>query len=141
VVAQLDVLVDRSGSTLAELSGLSTRSVAELLVEVGDPRRFTEGGFARFKGSAPLPASTAEGPGEPVRHRYNPGGNRRVNAILHRMAVTQAPRSIPPDRLTMRGRRAVKGWPVRAEPSEPRSRILDGDRWPRATLPPRRNLT
>jgi hypothetical protein len=34
-------------------------------------------------------ASTAEGPGEPVRHRYNPGGNRRVNAILHRMAVTQ----------------------------------------------------
>ena len=36
-----------------------------------------------------LPASTAEGPGEPVRHRYNPGGNRRVNAILHRMAVTQ----------------------------------------------------
>ena len=78
-----------SGSTLGELSGLSTRSVAELLVEVGDPRRFTEGGFARFNGSAPLPASTAEGPGEPVRHRYNPGGNRRVNAILHRMAVTQ----------------------------------------------------
>jgi transposase len=89
VAAQLDALVDRSGSTLGELSGLSTRSVAELLVEVGDPRRFTEGGFARFNGSAPLPASTAEGPGEPVRHRYNPGGNRRVNAILHRMAVTQ----------------------------------------------------
>ena len=78
-----------SGSTLGELSGLSTRSVAELLVEVGDPRRFTEGGFARFNGTAPLPASTAEGPGEPIRHRYNPGGNRRVNAILHRMAVTQ----------------------------------------------------
>jgi transposase len=67
----------------------STRSVAELLVEVGDPRRFTEGGFARFNGSAPLAASTAEGPGEPVRHRFNPAGNRRVNAILHRMAVTQ----------------------------------------------------
>jgi len=89
VVAQLDALVDQSGSTLGDLSGLSTRSVAELLVEVGDARRFTEGGFARFNASAPLPASTAEGPGEPVRHRYNPGGNRRVNAILHRMAVTQ----------------------------------------------------
>jgi len=89
VVAQLEELVDRSGSTLGELSGLRTRSVAELLVEVGDPRRFTEGGFARFNGTAPLPASTAEGPGEPIRHRYNPGGNRRVNAILHRMAVTQ----------------------------------------------------
>jgi transposase len=89
VIAQLKALVDQSGSTLGELSGLSTRSVAELLVEVGDPRRFTEGGFARFNGTAPLPASTAEGPGEPIRHRYNPGGNRRVNAILHRMAVTQ----------------------------------------------------
>jgi len=89
VLAQLEALVRENGSTLGELSGLGTRSVAELLVEVGDPRRFTEGGFARFNGSAPLPASTAEGPGEPVRHRYNPGGNRRVNAILHRMAVTQ----------------------------------------------------
>jgi transposase len=88
-VTQLQALVDNSGSTLGELCGLSTRSVAELLVEVGDPRRFTEGGFARFNGSAPLPASTAEGPGEPIRHRYNPGGNRRINAILYRMAITQ----------------------------------------------------
>jgi transposase len=63
--------------------------VSELLVEVGDPRRFTIGGFARFNASAPLAASTAEGPGEPVRHRYNPGGNRRVNRTVHLMAVTQ----------------------------------------------------
>ncbi len=89
VLAHLEELVRQSASTLGELCGLSTRSVAELLVEVGDPRRFTEGGFARFNGSAPLPASTAEGPGEPVRHRYNPGGNRRINAILYRMAITQ----------------------------------------------------
>ena len=89
VTAQLQTLVDQSGSTLGELCGLSTRSVAELLVEVGDVRRFTEGGFARFNGSAPLPASTAEGPDETIRHRYNPGGNRRINAILYRMAITQ----------------------------------------------------
>jgi hypothetical protein len=89
VIAQLDALVQASGSSLSELCGLSTRSVAELLVEVGDVRRFTEGGFARFNGTAPLAASTAEGAGEPVRHRYNPGGNRRVNAILYRMAITQ----------------------------------------------------
>jgi transposase len=89
VAAELNELVRRSGSTLGELCGLDTRSVAELLVETGDVRRFTEGGFARFNASAPLAASTAEGPGEPVRHRYNPGGNRRINAILHRMAVTQ----------------------------------------------------
>ena len=78
-----------SGSTLQQLCGLSTVSVAELLVEVGDPRRFTIGGLARFNGTAPLVASTGEGPGEPIRHRYNPGGNRRINAVLHRMAITQ----------------------------------------------------
>jgi Transposase IS116/IS110/IS902 family len=82
--ARADKQLDARG-----LCGLDTRSVAELLVEVGDPRRFTEGGFARFNGTAPLPASTAEGPGEPVRDRYNPGGNRRINAVLHRMAITQ----------------------------------------------------
>jgi transposase len=89
VTAELAALVQASGSTLGELCGLATVSVADLLVEVGDPRRFTIGGFARFNASAPLAASTAEGPGEPVRHRYNPGGNRRVNRILHIMAVTQ----------------------------------------------------
>jgi transposase len=89
VCRELATLVKTSGSTLDRLCGLSTRSVAELLAEIGDPRRFTEAGFARFNASAPIPASTAEGPGEPIRHRYNPGGNRRVNAILHRMAVTQ----------------------------------------------------
>jgi transposase len=89
VTRELATLVQASGTTLNELCGLSTLSVAELLVEVGDPRRFTAGGFARFNGTAPLAASTAEGPGGPVRHRYNPGGNCRVNAILYRMAVTQ----------------------------------------------------
>jgi hypothetical protein len=86
---QLGELVRQRSTTLDQLCGLSTVSVAELLVEVGDPRRFTIGGFARFNGTAPLVASTGEGPGEPVRHRYNPGGNRCVNAVLHRMAITQ----------------------------------------------------
>ena len=89
VCRELATLVRASASTLDQLCGLATRSAAELLVEIGDPRRFTQAGFARFNASAPIPASTGEGPGEPVRHRLNPGGNRRVNAILHRMAITQ----------------------------------------------------
>src|SRR4051812_24325234 len=115
VCRELAALVKASGSTLDELCGLATRSVAELLVEVGDIRRFTEAGFGgrppaggpnlpagaattrrspeggspRLAGAPPPPASTGEGPGEPVRHRLTPGGNRRVNAILHRMAVAQ----------------------------------------------------
>ena len=40
-----------AGSTLQQLCGIGDRIEAELLVEVGDPRRFTgEGGFARFNG-------------------------------------------------------------------------------------------
>ncbi len=89
VGVELEALAARAGSTLGELCGLAARSAAELLVEVGDPRRFTEAGFARFNGTAPLPASSGEGAGEPVRYRLNRGGNRRVNAVLHRMAVTQ----------------------------------------------------
>lgn len=86
---ELGTLIKARGSTLNELPGLAERSAAELLVEVGDPRRFTSGGFARFNGTAPLPASSGEGGDQPVRHRYNPAGNRRVNAALHRMAITQ----------------------------------------------------
>jgi transposase len=89
-VKELARLTKAAGSTLDALRGISTRSAAELLVETGDPRRFcSEGGFARFNGTAPIPASSAEGDGQPVRHRLNRGGNRRVNAVLHIMAVTQ----------------------------------------------------
>ncbi len=87
--AELATLVTATGSTLDDLVGLSTKSAAELLVEAGDPRRFTEGGYARFNGTAPIPASSGEGDGEPVRHRLNQQGNRATNAVLHRMAVTQ----------------------------------------------------
>ena len=60
ITRELAALVHASPSTLDSLCGLCTRSVAELLVEIGDPRRFTTPGFARFNASAPIPASTAE---------------------------------------------------------------------------------
>lgn len=43
--------------------------------------------------------------------------------------------------MTERGRRTVKGWPDRAERSEPQSGALDGDRRPRATVPTQEGLT
>ncbi|MGA2929607.1 MAG: hypothetical protein ABSG43_27185, partial [Solirubrobacteraceae bacterium] len=42
ITRQLAELVSQTSSTLGQLCGLSTVSVAQLLVEVGDPRRFTE---------------------------------------------------------------------------------------------------
>jgi transposase len=86
---ELAELVTETKSTLTNLVGIAPRAAAEMIVEVGDIRRFSEAGFARFNGTAPLPASSAEGGGEPVRHRLCRGGNRRLNAAIHRVAVTQ----------------------------------------------------
>jgi transposase len=96
IVKRLAELTATTGTTLTQLVGINVRSAAELLVETGDPRRFTDGGFGNFSGTAPIPACTGDA-GDPVRHRLNRGGNRRVNSILHIMAVTQL-RHHPPAR-------------------------------------------
>jgi len=89
LLARLAALLERFGTTLPSMPGISVVSAAELLAEVGDIRRFTTAGFARYNGTAPIPASSAEHDGRPVRHRLNRGGNRKLNALLHRMAMTQ----------------------------------------------------
>jgi transposase len=86
---ELAELVAQTKSTLTDIVGIAPRAAAEIIVEVGDIRRFTQPGFARFNGTAPLPASSAEGDSEPVRHRLSRGGNRRLNATLHRIAMIQ----------------------------------------------------
>lgn len=54
---------------------------------LGPGRRFgREAQLAAYAGVAPLEASSAER----VRHRLNRGGNRRLNAILYRIALTRA---------------------------------------------------
>jgi len=139
VTGELATLVQATGSTLEQLCGLSTVSVAELLVEVGDPRRFTEGGFARFNGTAPLAASTAEGPGEPIRHRFNPGGNRRVNAILYRMALTQLRlRTARPGALHQRARPRAHQERGPSDPQTPPLRRHPPPHDPRSRRAPRR---
>ena len=87
--AELATLVDEAHSTLTTLVGIAPRAAAEILVEVGDIRRFTEAGFARFNGTAPIPASSGEGGDAPVRHRLSRGGNRRLNAAIYRIAMIQ----------------------------------------------------
>lgn len=78
------------GCTLTEICGVGTVIAMELLVEVGDPRRFrTEAQFARWCGAAPLAVSSGEGHGRVSRHRLDVGGNRKVNSVLHTVHVTQ----------------------------------------------------
>jgi transposase len=82
-------LVTQTGSRLPTIPGIADRAAAEILLETGDVRRFTEAGFARFNGTAPIPASSGEAGGRPIRHRLNRGGNRRLNAAIHRAAMIQ----------------------------------------------------
>ena len=46
-----------------------------------------ERGRVSHRDTAPIPGSSGEESGEPVRHRLNRGGNRRINAVLHRLPV------------------------------------------------------
>ncbi len=83
---RLTHLVAAHGTTLTDIRGVGPVGAATILGAVGDPGRFpTRGAFARYNGTAPIEASSAER----VRHRLNPYGNRRINWALHIAAVNQ----------------------------------------------------
>jgi transposase len=72
---------------LTEICGISLLTAGALAGILGPGQRFaTDAQLAAYAGVAPLEASSAGR----VRHRLNRGGNRRLNAILYRMALTQA---------------------------------------------------
>ncbi|MDE0117839.1 MAG: IS110 family transposase [bacterium] len=86
----IDELLDRHGTTLRDEPGIGTMSAATLLCEVGDPHRFDrESKFARWCGTGAVALSSGEGTGDPVKHRLDFRGNRRINSVLHIASVTQ----------------------------------------------------
>lgn len=83
---QLNTLIRATGSTLQELNGVGPSGAARLLGDIGDVSRFpTKAHFASWNGTAPLDASS----GDQNRHRLSRAGNRRINRVLHIMAVVQ----------------------------------------------------
>jgi transposase len=74
---------------LLAIPGVAVITAAKIVGEAGDIRRFrSPAAFARHNGTAPVPASSGTGTGGP--QRLNRGGNRQLNAALHRIAVVQA---------------------------------------------------
>ena len=72
---------------LTAIHGVNLLTAGALAGLLGPGQRFTtDAQLAAYAGVAPLEASSA---GQ-VRHRLNRGGNRRLNAILYRIAMTQA---------------------------------------------------
>jgi transposase len=83
---ELKALVAAQDSTLMDLYGIGPSSAARLLADVGDIRRFRDRDrFASWNGTAPLDVSS----GEQTRHRLSRAGNRRINRVLHIMAIVQ----------------------------------------------------
>ena len=72
---------------LTRLCGVDFLTAGTLAGILGPGRRFaSDAALAAYAGASPLEASSAGH----VRHRLNRGGNRRLNAILYRIALTQA---------------------------------------------------
>jgi transposase len=83
---ELTELVTSTGSQLQQLRGIGPSGAARLLGDIGDISRFTSRAhFASWNGTAPLDASS----GDQNRHRLSRAGNRRINRVLHIMAVVQ----------------------------------------------------
>ena len=104
----IDELLDRHGTTLRDEPGIGPIAAATLLCEVGDPARFDrESKFARWCGTGAVALSSGEGSGQPVKHRLDFRGNRRINSVLHIASVTQA-RS-QPDAAAYLARKTTEG--------------------------------
>jgi transposase len=83
---EITSLVGRQAPRLLALPGCGPLTAAKLVGETANPARFrSEACFAMHAGAAPIPASS----GKTTRHRLARGGNRQLNAALHRIAVTQ----------------------------------------------------
>ena len=83
----LRALLEDLCPALLGICGIGTVTAARILGETGDVRRFrSSAAYARHNGTAPIPASS----GRSDVHRLNRGGNRQVNAAVHRAALTQA---------------------------------------------------
>jgi transposase len=108
-------------SPLTQLIGVQALSAGMLAACLGPGRRFpTEAALALYAGVAPLEASSAGR----VRHRLNRGGNRRLNAVIHRIPVahlraspaaqTYVARRLSEGKTKREAVRALKRYSVRA---------------------------
>lgn len=84
---QIKEVAARRFSPLTNLCGINLITAGALAGILGPGRRFAnDAQLAAYAGVAPLEASSAG----LVRHRLNRGGNRRLNALLYRIVLTQA---------------------------------------------------
>ena len=85
--AEIAQLVAQVAPQLLSEPGFGPLTAAKLVGEIAGADRFaTDAKLARAAGLAPIPVSS----GKTNRHRLDRGGNRQINAAIHRVAVTRA---------------------------------------------------
>ena len=95
--------VEMVAPQLLELPGCAALTTAKIVGETANIARFrSEACFPMHAGVAPIPASS----GRTQRHRIARGGNRQLNAALHRIALTQVGMSGGPGHTYYQRRRA-----------------------------------
>jgi transposase len=84
---ELERMAREKAPELMKSHGISTQTVAEMLILVGDnPERIkSEAALAKLCGVCPIPASS----GKTNRMRLNRDGNRQANAALYRVAIVR----------------------------------------------------
>jgi transposase len=83
---EITVLVRRLAPSLLSLPGCGALSATKIVGEAAGAGRFrSKAAFARWNGTPPIPVWS----GNTTRHRLTRGGNRQINAALHRIAITQ----------------------------------------------------
>lgn len=91
--AEIATLIRPLAPGLLAISGVGDLIAARLLVEAGGARFATDAQLARHAGCAPIEVSS----GRVRHHRLSRMGNRKLNAALHQVVLTQA-RVHPPAR-------------------------------------------
>ena len=85
--SEIAELVGPGAPRLLTEPGFGPLTAAKLVGEIAGADRFaTDAKLARSAGLAPIPISS----GRTDRHRLDRGGNRQINAAIHRVAVTRA---------------------------------------------------
>lgn len=83
---QLDHLTTTYAKPLREQFGVGPVNGAQILITWSHPGRFRkDSAFGAISGTSPLEASS----GRTTRHRLNRGGDRQLNAALHRAMLTR----------------------------------------------------
>ena len=121
---EITELVTQLAPQLLTEPGFGPLIAAKLVGDIAGAQRFASSAkLARAAGVAPIPASS----GNTQRHRLDQGGNRQINAALHRVIVTRARCHQPTRNYIPAGAPKARAPAKRSAASSATSHAMSGD--------------